>query len=163
EFTGQVVTPDGRPAAGVPFEFGNWGWGSNKAPHFTNDTSGRTDAEGRIRIRMAKTASLTVSLMPERFAPLQKFWGTDRPSANPGVFAPTDLGRLVLAPGPVLSGRLLDQGGRPIAGQRVIALGGRNRLRRESTTAADGSFAFEPLRPGNYDVFAEGQRHGAYI
>jgi uncharacterized GH25 family protein len=163
EFTAQVVTPEGQPAAGVPYEFSNWGGRDHRSPNFADDTSGRTDAQGKVKIRMPKTHALTIRLIPERYAPYVKFWGTAQPSRNPGVIAPTDLGRLVLEPGAELSGRLLDLEGRPIAGERVVAQGTHNQLQREATTAADGTFRFAPLRPGNYVIHAEGQNRGGGI
>lgn len=162
EFTAQVVTPEGRPAVGVPYEFSNWG-GMNRRPNFADDASGRTDVQGRIKIRMPKTHALTIRLTPEKYAPYVRFWGTAQPASEPDVVAPTDLGRLVLEPGPVLSGRVVDLEGRPFAGERVVAQGTRNHFHREATTAADGSFRFAPLRPGNYIVHVEGQHHGGGI
>jgi hypothetical protein len=157
EFSGRVVNPDGTPAADVPYEFGNWGSRNNRAPNMANDTTGRTDAEGRFRLRMPTTQSLTVTLMPGRFAPFQRFWGTDTPSKHPDVFAPTDLGDLELKPGPALKGRVLDLQGRPIVGHTVTAYGRMNSLRRSATTDAEGRFTLAPLRPGNYILYGEGQ------
>ena len=31
EYTGQIVTPAGKPAAGVPYRFENWAWGNNRS------------------------------------------------------------------------------------------------------------------------------------
>ena len=154
--TGQVVTPEGEPAAEVPFEFGNWSM-SNQSPQFSNETAGRTDAQGRFRVRLSKLAgnqAMSIALTPERYAPFQNVWRTDQS---------TDLGRLTLAPGPVLKGRLLDREGRPVAGQRLVAWGRRNGLKRTATSDDDGAFAFAPLRPGNYDVSLEGQTQRSVI
>jgi len=157
EYSGQVVTPEGGPAAGVPYGFGHGAWEGNRSQHFADDNEGRTDADGRFRLRMPRTQSLTAQLTPERLAPYQRFWGTARPSENPDVWAPVDLGRLALEPGLVLSGRVLDLRGRPVAGRALTVLGMVNRFSRTATTDADGRFAFAPLRPGNYAIHGGGQ------
>ncbi len=157
EYSGRVVTPDGAPAAGVPYWFENWAGGSNRSRHFGNDDQGRTDAEGRFRLRMLRTQSLAIRLTPERHAPYQRFWGTAEVSKNPAVWVPGYLGTLALEPGLVIAGRLLDLRGRPAAGRTLTALGRRNRVARPATTDADGRFAFAPLRPGNYAIYGAGQ------
>ena len=112
EYTGRVVTPGGRPAAGLPYQFEDWGRGSNQSRHFMDDAEGRTDDDGRIRLRMTKSQTLAIHLGPPQsararfpYAPYQHFWGTDDPSRNPDVWAPTDLGRIVLSRGIRVSGR----------------------------------------------------------
>jgi peroxiredoxin len=157
-FSGAVVTPEGKPVADVRFTFENWARRTDdRSSQFSNDKAGRTDDQGRFRLRMPKTQTLTITLMPDAFAPFYRFWGTDRPGENPNVWAPTELGELVLESGQVITGRLLDLRGRPIAGQRVVARGQRFQHERAATTQADGSFRFAPLRPGNYSIFAESQ------
>ena len=123
-FSGTVVTPEGKPAVAVPFTFVNWSRRNNDRPsQFANDTTGITDPQGHFRLRMPKTQTLTISLVPDGFALFYRFWGTDRPDQNPNVWAPNELGQLVLEPGQVITGRLLDLKGRPINGQHVIAQG----------------------------------------
>jgi peroxiredoxin len=163
-FSATVVTPEGKPAAGVRFNFGNWARrGDDRSSKFSNDPSGITDAQGHLRLRMPRTQALTITLMPDAFAPYYRFWGTDRADQNPDVWAPTELGQLVLEPGQVITGRLLDLKGRPINGQQVIAQGKRHQHERIATTQADGSFVFAPLGPGNYTIFAESQNQGGGI
>jgi hypothetical protein len=91
------------------------------------------------------------------FAPYQHFWGTDSALGQPDVWAPTDLGRIVLARGIRLSGRLVDSADRPIAGQTIIAYPLKGRDRHSTTTEADGTFALGPLRTANYLIYGEGQ------
>jgi hypothetical protein len=112
---------------------------------------------------MPKTQTLTVTLMPDAYAPFYRFWGTDRPGQNPNVWAPTGLGQLVLEPGKVITGRLLDLGGLPMAGQNVIAQGESHLHERMATTQTDGSFQFAPLAADNYTIFAESQNTGGGI
>jgi hypothetical protein len=165
EYTGQVVVPGGKPAAGIPyaFEHGPSSF-SLLIPIFTDDYDGQTDDEGRIRKRMPKTHALALFVGPPRnararfpFAPYQHFWGTDNALGQPHVWAPTDLGRIVLARGIRLSGRLVDSADRPIAGQTITAYPLKGRDRHSTTTEADGTFALGPLRPANYLIYGEGQ------
>jgi hypothetical protein len=166
EYAGQVVTPGGRPAAGIPYWFEFWMGGKNSQSPLHDDTEGQTDGDGRIRVRMAKTWGMALYLGPPQavrarfpYAPYQHFWGTDTPGQHPDVWAPTDLGRIVLSRGIRLPGRMVDTEGRPIAGQTVTAYAMRGRLKHTTVTEVDGGFALGPLRPGNYLIFGEGQDH----
>ena len=69
EYTGQVVVPGGKPAAGIPyaFEHGPSSF-SLLIPIFTDDYDGQTDDEGRIRKRMPKTHALALFVGPPRNA-----------------------------------------------------------------------------------------------
>ena len=165
EYTGQIVTSAGKPAAGVSYEFENWAWGSNRSRHLNNDEEGRTDEEGRFRLRMPKSQSVALYVNPPQparasfpYAPYQHFWGTDQPSEHPNVWVPTDLGRIVLSLADVrLSGRMVDLDGRPSAGQTIEANAVRGRDKHFATTETDGTFALGPLRPANYLVYGQGQ------
>ncbi len=166
EYTGQIVTPVGKPAVGVPYHFSNWARG-NRSPHFFNEFEGRTDAEGRFRLRMPKSQAVALYVTPPQparasfpYAPYQHFWGTDRSSEHADVWAPTDFGRIVLSQGVRLSGRVVDTEGRPIAGQTINALGLRGRDKHSATTENDGTFSLGPLRAANYVIFREGQYAG---
>ena len=107
EYTGQVVVPGGKPAAGIPYGFEHGTSGrSLSIPIITDDYDGQTDDDGRIRKRMPKTHALALFVGPPRnararfpFAPYQHFWGTDNALGQPHVWAPTDLGRIVLRAG----------------------------------------------------------------
>ena len=129
-----------------------------------DDEEGQTDDDGRIRLRMPKTQGLAVYVGPPQtararfpYAPYQHFWGTDTGSQHPDVWAPTDLGRIVLSRGIRLPGRLVDTKGRPIAGQTVNAYAMKGRDRHSVTTEADGTFSLGPLRAANYLIYGEGQ------
>jgi peroxiredoxin len=162
EYSGQVVTPEGRPLADVAYDFQTWS-SSNSSRDFWDNCRGRSDAEGWFRLRMPATRSLQLDLTPEAYAPWQHFWKMDEPARNPDARVATDLGRIVLERGTTLSGRVLDLEGKPIAGQTVVAVGRQNRARRSATSSADGTFAITALRPGNYDVWGDRQDHGPYF
>jgi hypothetical protein len=165
EYTGQVVVPGGKPAAGISYWFETWARGNNPVSRFlADDSNGQTDDDGRIRIRMPKTWALAIYLGPPRtprarlpYAPYQHFWGTDTPSEHPDVWAPTDLGRITLSRGIRLPGRMVGTEGRPIGGQTITAYALRGRLQHSTATEADGTFSLGPLRPGNYLIYGEGQ------
>ncbi len=164
EYTGQIATPAGKPAVGVPYRFENWAWGNNRSPQFQNDEEGRTDDDGRFRLRMPKSHSVALYIRPPQparasfpYAPYQHFWGTDQPGEHPDVWAPTNLGRIVLSRGVRLSGRMVDLDGKPIAGQTITAYAVRGRDKHFATTEADGTFSLGPLRPANYLVYGQGQ------
>jgi peroxiredoxin len=160
EYTGQAVTPGGQPGVGATFEFVHWAEDGNSSDHFVDETKGKTDSEGRFRLRAPKTHQLAIYVTPAAHAPFQRFWGPDEPDKEPDLWVPTDLGRLVLSPGIPLSGRLLDLKGRPIAGESITAQSVYSRHERTAKTKPDGRFTFAPLRPGNYIVFGQGQGFG---
>jgi hypothetical protein len=165
EYTGQVATPVGKPALELPFMFVSWTGTANRSPRFQDDYHGLTDTDGRFRIRMPKSHSVALYVLPPQpprarfpYAPYQHFYGTAQPGKEPDVWAPTDFGRVVLKRGVRLSGRLLDLEGRPIAGQTITAFpkdGAQDR--HSATTEADGSFVLGPLRHANYRIYGEGQ------
>ncbi len=160
EYSGQVVTPDGDPATGANFELVHWGDEGNPSDHFVDETKGKTDSEGRFRLRSHKTHQLAIYVSPPEHAPFQRFWGIDEPDKQPDLWAPTQLGPLVLAPGIRLSGRLVDRSGRPIAGQLITAKSMYSRHERSARTNADGRFTFAALRPGNYALVGQAQSFG---
>jgi hypothetical protein len=160
EYTGQIVAPEGDPAAGATFELAYWGDVGNPADQFVDETRGKTDSGGRIRIRAPKTHQLAIYVTPAKHAPYQHFWGLDEPDKQPDLWAPAELGRLILAPGIRLSGRLLDLKGRPIAEQLITAQSVYSRHERSARTNLDGRFTFAPLRPGNYILTGQGQGCG---
>ncbi len=164
EYTALVVTPTGKPAAGLPYVFETWDQNARPGNDFQNDESGVTDAEGRVHIRMPRRQTLAIHLGPmptpsARFpyAPFQHFWGTETPSDNPNVFVPTDLGRIVLRRGIRLAGRVVDVDGRPIAGVPVEAQSTKRYEKHHATTESDGTFSLGPLRPANYLIHGLGQ------
>ena len=119
---------------------------------------------------MPKSHSVSLYVGPPRsararfpFAPYRHFWGTDDPSRDPDVWAPTDLGRIVLARGIRVSGRLVDTEGRPIAGQTIRADPLRGPDVHLAVTEADGTFSLGPLRPANYVIQGERQNAGGSI
>jgi hypothetical protein len=160
EYSGQVVSPNGDPSAGTTLELVYWGDDSNPSDHFVDETKGRTDSEARFRLRSHKTHQLAIYVTSAEYAPFQRFWGSDEPEKQPNLWVPAELGRLVLAPGIRLWGRLVDLVGRPIAGQVITAKSIYSRDERSARTNADGRFTFAALRPGNYALMGQAQSFG---
>ena len=96
EYTGQVVVPGGKPAAGIPYVFDNGTSGTSRPiPLVVDDYEGQTDDGGRIRLRMPKTQALALFVGPPRtagarfpFAPYQHFWGIESRLQAPGCLGP---------------------------------------------------------------------------
>jgi peroxiredoxin len=160
EYSGQVVTPEGDPAPGATFELAHWGEEANPSEHFVDGNKGKTDSEGRFRLRAPKTHQLAIYVTPAEHAAFQQFWGTDDPEKQPDIWAPAQLGRLVLSAGSRLSGRLVDLIGRPIAGQLITAKSLYGRHERSARTNADGRFTFAAMRAGNYGLTGQAQSFG---
>jgi peroxiredoxin len=165
EYSGQVVTPEGDPAPGATFELAHWGEESDptvadSSEHFVDGNKGTTDSEGRFRLRAPKTHQLAIYVTPAEHAAFQQFWGTDDPEKQPDIWAPAQLGRLVLSAGSRLSGRLVDLIGRPIAGQLITAKSLYGRHERSARTNADGRFTFAAMRAGNYGLTGQAQSFG---
>ncbi len=165
EYTGQVVVPGGKPAAGIPYAFEHrTSRTSRPIPIITDDYDG---PDGRRRPHPhadAENSTRWVFTWDRRATP-----GRDSPSlpiSTSGVPI-TPSGNRMSGPRPTsagscwrgirLSGRLLDSADRPVAGQTIIAYPLKGRDRHSTTTEADGTFALGPLRPANYLIYGEGQ------
>jgi hypothetical protein len=158
--TGQVVTPDGTPAAGVPIqgyaaepgEYGSW-------------LKGHTDDQGHFRLMATRSGGAFLIVQPEAYAPVRLVLGDKR----------GDVGRIVLRPGVRLSGRVLDSQGRPLAGcwvnateetaqpqaefmQRVA-----HQIHRSAQTDAHGRFVLGPLVAGSYQVEPQEYRAEGFV
>jgi len=169
EYTAQIVTPTGQPAADLRYFFEVWADGRNDPRGFHNAYQGRTDSDGWFRLRSPKSHSVALYVLPAEaarasfpYAPYQHFWGTDRPPRRPVVWVPTDLGRIVLERGVRFPGRLVDREGRPIAGQTIMAYRIWGRIEHTTATEADGSFVLGPLGFANYWIYGAGQEGFIY-
>lgn len=159
EYEGRVLTPDGKPAADVPFEFG----AGNEAPFAEaisfqpSNVRGHTDPDGRIRLRAAPTDVIHLRFAPTNWAPRHMSWGSDPRDPGYKTWNRQELGEHRLERGFVIAGRLLDLKGRPLPRQKLVAVGGEAAYRRSAETGSDGRFAFEPLPPGKYLIGAADQ------
>ena len=159
EYKGLVFTPEGKPAANVPFEFstGTEVEVADEIYFLPSKVLGRTDPDGGIRFRAASTDTVHLRITPEHWAPRHAIWGSDQRDPGYKTWKRGDLGRHTLERGIVITGRLLDLKGRPLPHQKVAAAGGAVDVGRTAETDADGRFAFAPLPPGKYIVVGEKQ------
>ncbi len=146
--TGRFVNPDGSPAANLALMVSR----SRDAPGagFRGDVIGRSDAEGSYRIVTTPGWPKRMHWFPENFVSdsvaLKK--ATDSP--EPITFG--DQGTIRLKNGPRLTGRVVDQDGKPLAGVFVEAFTGTTVPVLYAESDANGNFAFTPSPPGEYGV-----------
>jgi beta-lactamase regulating signal transducer with metallopeptidase domain len=152
EISGQVQTPNGKPAAGVKVltfskpnskdfrEFGSFGYG-------------KTDAKGIFHVTVARGGDAVFWLLPKDYAP-----SLHVPKGKRG-----DLGIFGLKEGIRLKGKVVDVKGKPVAGVYLNAesegrdealgqLAVADSIRRGSLTNERGEFELLPLPPGNCRV-----------
>jgi RNA polymerase sigma factor (sigma-70 family) len=163
--TGIVLTPDGEPAAGVKVVASSRAGSISQKPGekldqlnlFGSQTSTRTDANGRFRLKTAAPGPAIFWIVPEKYAASEHRL-TDKERGDRGKFK--------LAPGLTLQGKLLDVKGKPLAGVTVGAgkmyespndftgvlslMGGFPG--RSDVTNKKGEFTIKALAPGLYFV-----------
>ena len=160
--TGVVVTPGGKPAAGVLVHFSSY-FAPEAKPGYLVIASiddARTDDRGFFRFVMTTPGEGELSFYPERYAvSTHRLKGDKR----------GDLGRFALREGMAIEGRVLDADGTPLPGVVVNAKGfvepppgvekpllpgedSLDSLSRSAITDALGQFAMGPLPPGSYRV-----------
>lgn len=166
--SGTLVTPDGKPAAGVTIRYMDWrpasGLPDVAQKRWLNMGKAVTDQQGRFRLDLARRGRAALLFMAEDHAP--------QTHAIPQEHG--ELGRFELEKGgTVVKGRVLDESGNPVSKVWITAIneslvveergiGPRqaftNTLQRQllvnyprSTIAdAQGSFTLAPLAPGRY-------------
>lgn len=161
--SGQVLDDLGRPVAGIKV-------GATRTEarpgmqmeRFTPDEATETDAGGWFLLSGLSGESASIRAFGDGYTT----------ATETGV--PVGTGNLVLRVQRLaeIAGMLRDTAGKPIAGSRVQALGGRGagpqfgdlampfvEDRRAATTAADGSFHLLGVTPGEVTLRAEGSSH----
>jgi hypothetical protein len=158
EYAIRVQTPDGQPAAGVPFEISSEipSEGFTEFRFFPEAVRGRTDAQGWIRA-CVRPIDMNLTITPEHLAARRFSWAVDGGEPTRKEVLPSNLGRVQLEPGIVVSGRLLDLAGRPMPRQMVVAQEVQTLCRRSAVTGPDGRFSFAPLAPGQYLIRGDRQ------
>ncbi len=134
EITGVVLTPDGKPAAGVKllaysnaekqdgFEYGSF-------------ADARTDSAGRFRLWLITPGPAVFWLLPEKYAPSTH---VIKDYSQRG-----DLGRFTLQEGLIIKGKVLDVKGKAVAGVFVQA----EKSRRHRGLQPAGRGPHPPDRP----------------
>jgi beta-lactamase regulating signal transducer with metallopeptidase domain/uncharacterized GH25 family protein len=150
--TGQIQTPDGKPAAGIKVTAYSKADVSNFR-EYGSFAYARTDAKGKFQIVIIKGGEAAYWLLPAKYAPSTHVM---KKRGDQGLF--------VLQEGIRLKGKLLDAKGKPLAGLYVNAERQRERsndeilqrvagmVRRSAVTNAKGEFELAPLPLGEYRV-----------
>jgi protocatechuate 3,4-dioxygenase beta subunit len=149
--SGIVVDPEGRPVAGATIEPSP----GPKQPASTrwSPPSVFSGRDGRFVLTgLIPRGTYEVNVISEGFA---RTTVTAR-TAEPGKAIPEV--RVVLDPGRVLSGRVVDEEGRPIAGAE-LALSMELWDRRRASSDETGRFVFKGLNPGIFSLLAKGKGH----
>src|SRR5712691_11070218 len=114
-----------------------------------------TDSSGRFRVALEKPGqSAAIRIVPAGL-PSARYAGPFDASED------TDLADVQIPPAAQLSGRVLDEGGKPVAGARVFVIGSEAllendvRLLAETRTAADGSFAAPDAPEGTRVLYVQ--------
>ena len=114
-----------------------------------------TDSSGRFRVALEKPGqSAAIRIVPAGL-PSARFAGPFDASED------TDLADVQIPPAAPLTGRVLDEGGKPVAGARVFVIGSEAllendaRLLAETRTAADGSFSAPDAPEGTRVLYVQ--------
>jgi protocatechuate 3,4-dioxygenase beta subunit len=147
QVSGTVVTPDGKPAAGIKVIGFTMPDRHDIDSHSFPETI--TDANGGFRLNLAKGCPAVFWLLPKGHALATHVIGTRR----------GDMGRMTLGTGAVVKGRVVDEEGKPVHGVWVNAamIDGPGReilvqladpLERSALTDEEGEFTLAPLPAG---------------
>ncbi|AMV20708.1 M56 family metallopeptidase [Planctomyces sp. SH-PL14] len=134
--SGQVLGIDGMPAANVPILGGSR---TDEVIHGKPDAV--TDSEGRYQVRVPRL-SKRLYVLPENAAAVSR--AIDLNSVEQAVFR--------LRQGTRISGRVVDDQGRPLTAILVRAKGDTRTPYRFARTDADGHYALPPVPAGEYDI-----------
>jgi len=151
---GLVVTPEGKPAAGVQVRCFTTP-AHDTPPPASVSAWVTTDARGRFRLPIYPTGSASIRVFSEAAAPLFKILGDGQRG---------DLGTMQLVRGIRIKGRVIDSSGEPMPNRYVEAvriqaptaapngslLSTENE--RSVVTLGDGTFSLDPLPPGSYEL-----------
>lgn len=150
--SGRVVDPGGEPVAGARIVL-TAEWQRGGAMSMRSAGHAESDEEGRFLFEDVEPG--TVRLMA--------FAEGRQPAELGGIAAPPGKDvegiELVLAPGAVVEGRVLDAAGKPVAGAMVqpveSEMGARMRMSSGGATDGDGLYRIEGLAPGTRSIEAQ--------
>jgi protocatechuate 3,4-dioxygenase beta subunit len=136
---GTAVDEAGRPVAGAAVEIIGFDPSISALPDSTRTETG---VDGSFILRDLPPARFQLSIVRPNAAPFVKA-GIEAGPAG----AITDLGRIVLPAGSMLSGRIHDPQGRPLAGVRIWVMDEVWTPRPDTVTGEDGTFTLAGLPP----------------
>lgn len=141
---GTVLTPTGQPATSARVTVRH-ATTPDQLMAIEIAGSARTNGDGRYRLEGVATGPQTLIATQEGY--LRGLRDLDvRPGENRLDFR--------LGEGASVSGRVVDEGGRPVAGSAVSLIASRPGSGREGTSDTDGSFRFSGVEPGSYSLAA---------
>ncbi len=158
EIHGVLETPEGKPAVGVKvLSYSVTTKRSKERFEYGSFADTKTDANGRFSLMVVTPGDAVYWVLPAKYAPSTHVLKADRRG---------DQGKLVLEKGIVMSGKVLDAKGKPLAGVFVhAAKEGRDEalnqlmvsdhINRTTPTNDKGEFTFGPLPAGAYKVQAQ--------
>ncbi|MDB5388472.1 MAG: blaR1 3 [Planctomycetaceae bacterium] len=149
--TGTVVSPDGKPLAGV--EVSGFSMADRKIADSRTFVETVTDANGRFRINLHQEGDGGIWIVPKDFGIVEKYLARQR----------GDLGQVRVSAGIRVRGRVLDAKQMPATGIPVnISLSPMARhfgslpiagaVMRGAITDAQGQFTLDPLPAGEYRI-----------
>jgi beta-lactamase regulating signal transducer with metallopeptidase domain len=155
--TGTIVDPNGRPLPNVKVTGFSMASRNDFNNHSFTDT--RTDDQGQFRLMVHKDADAVMWVVPKDFAIIEKFVAKQR----------GDLGKIPVATGVRVSGKVLGIDGKPIAGIPVnLEYAGErdngglpvaSSVSRAVLSDAAGRFAFDPLPAGEFRLKVDEHLH----
>ena len=162
KISGVVVTPDGKPAAGVMMKAFSMPSKEDHEHHSWADVT--TDRQGHFQINVAKGGEAVFWIVPKDYVPSTHVAHTKR----------GDFGRFVLEKGSILKGLVVDADGKPLpnvwvnaeirrgAVKKQIPMPVVDLLARSALSDQKGEFVMAPLPAGVYDVIvADRPRDGS--
>ena len=136
--SGQILLPDGSPAANVVVMTASdrYGWGEG----FTNGNYTKTDKDGRFKIQS------------KRFFPQRLFWLPEGYENNSRAVSEGGGEQKVvrLKPAPIIKGIITDHDGKPLEGIVIRASGASRTPMTWARSNEKGEFQFRPLPAGEY-------------
>jgi beta-lactamase regulating signal transducer with metallopeptidase domain len=164
EISGTVVTPDGRPAAGVHVKVYSKAKKDDISEYGSFDKT-TTDASGVFRINVVKGGEAVLWLLPNAYSPSTHLY--HQPQG--------DLGRFTLEKGETLQGRVVTLEGKPVSkvwvnaelrsgpAKKEIGMPVFDSLARVALTDSDGRFTMKPLPVGEYTLIISDYARGGDV
>jgi len=172
-FVGRVVDELGNGLGGAVVYASNRSgfaldWAGEAPFPWLERTVARTEADGRFELAGLSAGNLSLAVRMSGFAPYDK-----RGLTVPPGEADHELDPVVLVPGAILSGRVVDAGGRGVPDASLLRRGsdtmgffidaGSGRGSLLAKTDANGAFRVDTLACGPYEIEVNSEEHPAKV